>query len=127
MSRRKDDSSPRPRRSPTQTVSDVSNAHMVELNLPSLPSRIPDRLATALRCRVEALLYELEQAKRARYIAPLEIRLVRDTHRAVLTACELGLSEGEVFYARFRDLVEAMGYERTEVGFSLPNRWSEGE
>jgi len=127
MSRRKDDSPPRPRRSPTDTVADVSDGHMDGLNLPELPSRIPDRLSSALRSRVEALLYELDQASRSRYIAPLEIRLVRDAHRAVLTACELGLSEGEVFYARLRALLKEMGYERTDVGFNRPDRWVDGE
>jgi len=98
---------------------------MAELNLPDLPKKLPDRLVSALKARVEAFLYELERATRDRYIAPLEIRLVRDAHRAVLTTCELGLSEGEVYYARFRKVIEELGYERTAVGFDKPDRWSE--
>ncbi len=104
----------------------MSNDYISDLNLPELPGKIPDRLASALRSRIEALLYHLDQAKADRYIPPLEIRLVRDAHRAVLTACELGLSDGEVYYARFRELVKELGYERTEVGFSLPGRWTQG-
>jgi len=105
-------------------VADISNDHMEGLNLPELPKQLPDRLVNALRTRVKALLYELEQAARTRYVPPLEIRLVRDAHRAVLTACELGISEGEVYYARFRELVEELGYERTDVGFDRSERWS---
>ncbi|HCP44543.1 MAG TPA: hypothetical protein DIU15_00675 [Deltaproteobacteria bacterium] len=123
MSRNRDESSPRPRRSPTQTVSDATDEHMAQMNLPELPPRIPDRLEKALRRRVDALLYELQQAGNDRYIPPLEIRLVRDAHRAVLTACELGLSDGEVYYARFRELVRTLGYQRVAVGFDRPNEW----
>jgi len=125
MSRWKNENPSRDRRSPTQTVADVSNAAMAELNIPDLPKNLPDRLVAALRARAEAFLYELEQATRNRYIAPLEIRLVRDAHRAVLTTCELGLSEGEVYYARFRKIVKELGYERSAVGFDKPDRWSE--
>jgi len=127
VSRRRDNNPERPRRSPTETVADASDIHMDDMNLPELPGRIPDRLASALESRVEALFYELQRAKRAGYIPPLEIRLVRDAHRAVLTACELGLPEGEVYYARFRALVEELGYERTDVGFTLSNRCLESE
>ena len=126
MGRRKDPG-PRPRRSPTETVADVSSDHMDDLHLPELPRKIPDRLSKALHSRVEALLYQQEGARRARHIPPLEIRLVRDAHRAVLTACELGLSDGEVFYARFRELVEELGYERTEVGFRRTRHWPDEE
>jgi len=96
---------------------------MAELNLPELPAQIPDRLEKALQRRVDALLYELQQAGNARYIPPIEIRLVRDAHRAVLAACELGLSDGEVYYARFRELVRELGYERVAVGFERSNDW----
>jgi len=96
---------------------------MAQMNLPDLPSQIPDRLEKALVRRVDALLFELQQARTARYIPPLEIRLVRDAHRAVLTACELGLSDGEVHYARFRELVRELGYERVAVGFERPEDW----
>ena len=127
MSRRKDHSAPRSRRSPTDTVADLSNEHIDDLRLPELPTRIPERLERALRARVETLLYELDKAKRAEYIAPLEIRLVRDAHRAVLTAVELGMSDGEVYYAKFRVLVEELGYERVEVGFSRSESWPDDE
>ena len=45
--------------------------------------------------------------------------------------CCLGMTitsipEGEVFYARFRELVKELGYERTDVGFSLPDKWAGG-
>ena len=117
MARKKSEDEPRPRRSPTRTVADASDVFADDLHIPSLPNRVPDRLAAAIGRRVEALLYQLERAEHERWVMPLEIRIVRDAHRAVLTAYELGLSDGEVYYARFRDLVEALGYERTDVGF----------
>jgi hypothetical protein len=50
-------------------------------------------------------------------VGALELRLVRDAHRAVLTAYELGLADAEALYGDFRKLVEELGYERTEVGY----------
>lgn len=117
MSRKRNQDGPRPRRSPTRTVADASDVFAEDLDIPELPERIPDRLTEAVQRRVEALLYQLDRAGHERWLKPLEVRLVRDAHRAVLTAYELGLSEGEVYYARFRELVEALGYERTDVGF----------
>ncbi len=120
MSRKRTHDGPRPRRSPTRTLADASDVFVEKLDIPDLPERIPERLAEALCRRVEALLYQLDRAAHERWRKPLEVRLVRDTHRAVLTAYELGVSESEVYYARFRELVTALGYERTDVGFSKP-------
>ena len=117
MSRKRSEDEPRPRRSPTRTVADASDVFAETLDIPTLPDRVPDRLAAAIERRVEALLYQLDRAAHERWIMPLEVRIVRDAHRAVLTAYELGLTEGEVYYARFRDLVAALGYERTDIGF----------
>jgi len=117
VSRKRSHNGPRPRRSPTTTLKDASEAFAETLHIPELPDHIPDRLSHAVARRTEALLYELERAAHEHWVKPLEVRLVRDAHRAVLTAYELGLSDGEVYYARFRKLVEALGYERTDVGF----------
>ncbi len=115
---RKDDSIERkPRRSPTQTVAHLTDDFVDGLHIPELPSQVPQRLRKAIRERTSALLFRLEEAKKAQYHGPFEVRLVRDAHRVVLTACELGLPEGEVDYARFRELVTDLGYRRTEVGF----------
>jgi len=118
MAKRRDDNTdPRQRLSPTQTVSNASDGFVEDLNVPKLPDQIPARLADAIARRVNALLYRLREAEQERYVTALEVRLVRDAHRAVLTAYELGLADGEVFYASFRNLVEKLGYERTEVGY----------
>jgi hypothetical protein len=117
MTKKKRDE-PKQRLSPTRTFEHLSAEFVAELNLPELPDSIPDRLAEAVRRRVTAFLYWLKVAKKDQYASPLEIRLVRDAHRAVLTAYELGLTEAEVYYASFRKLVEALGYERTDVGFT---------
>jgi hypothetical protein len=115
MSKRRD--KPKERLSPTNTVAHLTDDLIEGLDIPKLPETIPDRLADAIRRRAQAYLYALKEAKQQQYVKVLEIRLIRDAHRAVLTAYELGLPEGEVFYAGFRRLVEELGYERTEVGF----------
>ncbi len=117
MSKRRDDQEPAERRSPNQTVADASDAFVDGLHVPELPTRVPDRLREAIDRRVDALLYQLEQAERRHWVSPLEIRLVRDAHRAVLTAYELRLPGAEIRYARFRKCVGALGYERTDVGY----------
>lgn len=117
MTRKDDVSERRPRRSPTQTVAHLTDDFVDGLHIPELPSQVPQRLRKAIKERSSALLFRLEEARTAKYHGPFEVRLVRDAHRAVLTACELGLPEGEVDYARFRELVAVLGYERTEVGF----------
>lgn len=117
MSNKRERSQPRERLSPTNTVSDYSDDFIESLRIPQLPEQIPGRLEEAIRKRITALLYLLKEAKREQYVGTLEIRLVRDAHRAVLTAYELGISDSEVFYASFRQLVEELGYERTDVGF----------
>ncbi len=117
MSNKRERSEPRQRLSPTNTVSDYSDDFIESFQLPKLPEKIPARLEEAIRKRVTELLYILKEAQKERYIRTLEIRLVRDAHRAVLTAYELGISDSEVFYASFRQLVEELGYERTDVGF----------
>lgn len=103
--------------SPTATVRDMSEAFMRELGIPDLPRSIPQRLEDAIRARVQALLFQLKEARREGYVKMIEVRLVRDAHRAVLTAYELGMRESKEWYAQFRELVEALGYERVDVGF----------
>ncbi len=103
--------------SPTQTVSNLTDDFIEEMEIPPPPENVPQRLAEAIQRRITALLYHLREARRRAYIGPLEIRLVRDAYRAVLTAYELQLPESEVHYATFRQLVEQLGYERVEVGF----------
>jgi hypothetical protein len=88
-----------------------------EMNIPSLPERIPQRMEEAIRRRVMAFLYQLKLAKKQGYVEAVEIHLVRDAHRAVLTAYELGLADSQEYYASFRQLVAELGYERTEIGF----------
>ena len=105
------------RLSPIETQINITGDFMNGLNIPDLPEQVPDRLADAVRKRVQALLYALKEAIRNKYAPALEIRLVRDAHRAVVTAYELGLPEGEIFYGAFRRSVEELGYERTEVGY----------
>lgn len=122
MTRRRDRDPSVPRLSPTNTVARLTDDLIEEMNIPELPDSIPTRLADAIRRRVQALLYCLQEAKRRRYVGALEVRLVRDAHRAVLTAYELGLPDGEIFYAKFRDLVQDLGYERTDIGFTRVDR-----
>ena len=90
---------------------------VAELDIPALPDGIPQRLASAVEARVQAYLFQLREATRVQYVRPLEVRLLRDAHRAVLTACELAIHDAEVYYARFRHLAEELGYERVEVGY----------
>lgn len=118
MSKRRDRGAPKERLSPTHTVAHLTDDLVAQLNVPELPESIPERLQEAIRKRVNAFLFLLKEAQKERYVAALEIRLVRDAYRAVLTAYELGLPEGEVYYASFRRLVEELGYERTDVGFA---------
>jgi len=117
-SSRKNRTESKDRRSPTETVGNYTDDFMEELDLPTLPGKIPRRLEVALRARIKALLYRLREAKSERYVRLIEIRLVRDAMQAVLTAHELGLSDSEALYAEFRKLVEALGYESTQVGFA---------
>jgi hypothetical protein len=116
-SRKRDRTNPRTRLSPTHTLANASDEFIDSLRIPSLPDRIPGRLEDALIKRINAFLYQLREARRDQYVEILEIRLVRDAHRAVLTAFELNLNEAEIFYATFRQLVEDLGYERTDVGY----------
>ncbi len=102
---------------PNETVMHLTDDFARDLNVPALPERIPDRLADALRKRVQAYLYHLQKARGGRYAPAMEIRLIRDAQRAVLTAFELNLSDGEVIYAEFRRAVEALGYQRCEAGY----------
>jgi len=117
MSRRRDRPEPRERRSPNATIAPHSNDFIEELNIPTLPEGIPQRLEEAVRARVDALLYELREAKKKSYVEILELRLVREAYYAVIVAYELKLPESEVYYATFRRLVEELGYERADVGF----------
>jgi hypothetical protein len=118
MGSKRERNEPRERRSPIQTVSNYTDDFMEDLGLPTLPGNIPQRLADALHSRIKALLYQLREARTERYVATIEIRLVRDTLQAVLTAHELGLSDSEALYAEFRRLVEELGFESTQVGFA---------
>ena len=106
------------RLSPTQTVRNLSEDFVQSLDIPSLPTHLPQRLEEAINGRVDAWLYQLREAKKRRFVKAIEVRLVRDAHRAVLTAYELGLRNAETNYATFRELVEELGYERTDVGFA---------
>ena len=115
MGKKKD--KPKPRLYPTDTVSHLTDELVGDLDIPGLPDSIPSRLTDAVGRRAEAYLYALKEATQQRYITALEVRLLRDAHRVVLTAYELGLPDGPVYYARFRALAEQLGYERTEVGF----------
>jgi hypothetical protein len=99
-------------------VARLSDELISALNIPKLPSGVPQRLEDGLRARIDALLFQLREAKRERYIPAIETRLVRDAQQAVLTANELGLEDAEVYYATFRHLVEELGYERVEAGFA---------
>lgn len=114
---RKRDSIPPERLSPTQTVAHITDDFIEQLNIPGLPVQLPRRLEEAIKRRVAAYLYHLQQATQNRYIGAFELRLVRDAHKAVLTAHELNLRDSETDYASFRRLAEALGYERCEVGY----------
>jgi hypothetical protein len=100
-----------------ETVAQLTDELIAALNIPSLPEGVPQRLEEALRARIDACLFHLRERRHDRLIPALEIRLVREAHSAVLTACELGLRDGKVYFATLRKLLEEMGYERTEVGF----------
>ena len=117
MTKKHDRTEPRERRSPTATLSNYSDDFIADLEIPSLPDGIPQRLEEALRGRVNALLFQLREAKREQWVKVLEVRLVREAFRAVLTAYELKITDAEVLYATFRHLVEDLGYETTDVGF----------
>jgi hypothetical protein len=117
MSRKNDKSNPRQRISPTETVAHLTDDFVESLDIPPLPDSIPARLENALRRRIMAFMHYLKSARKQRYVGALELRLVRDAHRAVLTAYELGLADAEALYGDFRKLVEELGYERTEVGY----------
>jgi len=86
MGSKRDRSESRERRSPNQTVSNYTDDFMEDLDLPTLPGNIPQRLADALHVRIKALLYQLREARTERYVQTIEIRLVRETLQAVLTA-----------------------------------------
>ncbi len=117
MGKRSDRLEPRERRSPNATLSNYSDDFIEGLAIPALPDSIPQRLEEAIRARVNAMLFRLREAKTERYVKVLEVRLVREAFRAVLTAYELGLADSEVLYATFRHLVEDLGFESTDVGF----------
>lgn len=118
MGSKRERTEPRERRSPTETVGNYTDDFMEDLGLPTLPGKIPQRLEDGLRARIKALLFRLREARTERYVMTIEIRLVRETMQAVLTAHELGLSDSEALYAEFRHLVEDLGYESTQVGFA---------
>ena len=111
---------PKVKRSPVHTVAHLTDEFIAEMKIAPLPPQIPRRLESALRARVEDLLFRLKEAKAAQYVKPLEVRLVRDAHRAVLSACELNIRDAQVYYAEFRTLVEELGYDRVDVGFDKP-------
>ena len=117
MGRKRDKSLPKERMSPTHTVANLTDDFMKDLNLPQLPEKIPARLEEALRKRVNSLLYQMRVATQERYVGAIELRIVRDAHRAVLTSYELGIHDSENYYATFRRLAEALGYERCEIGY----------
>lgn len=117
MTKKRDRAESRERRSPTETGSSYSDDFIQELGIPGLPEGIPQRLEEAIHARVNALLYQLREARKERYVKVLEVRLVREAFRAVLTAYELKLADAEVLYATFRRQVQELGYEPTDVGF----------
>jgi hypothetical protein len=99
-------------------VANFTDEFIAEMNIPELPESIPERLEQALRARIDALLYQLRQAKAEQYVRALEVRLVREAYHAVLAGYELDIADCEVLYATFRHLVEDLGYAAAEVGFS---------
>lgn len=116
MTRRHDSHEARERRSPDATLANTDD-FIADLNLPGLPEGIPQRLEEALHARVNALLFQLREAKKEQWVKVLEVRLVREAFRAVVTAHELRIPDSEVLYATFRRLVDELGYESTDVGF----------
>jgi hypothetical protein len=122
MGKKRERNPSRERLSPTRTVAHLTDDFVDTLGIPALPDHPPERLAGAIRERTEALLFHLEQACTKEYAHPFEVRLVRDAHRIVLAAFELGVTDAEVSYARFRRLVEALDYERVDVGFRKRRR-----
>jgi hypothetical protein len=110
-------SDPRNKMSPLNTVAHLTDEFINDLQLPELPGGIPDRLSNAVRERVNAHLFRLKEAKQVQWHKPFEVRLVRDAHRIVLTAYELGMPEAEAYYATFRQLAEDLGYRRADVGY----------
>lgn len=116
MGKKRERSQPKARLSPTKTFENLTDDFMAQLDIPKLPDRIPDRLATALRNRIQGFLFCLRESRSDRFVEALEIRIMRDAHRAVLTAYELKLADSEVHYAAFRQLADELGYERTDVG-----------
>ena len=128
MGRKRDRSEPRERLSPTATLSNMTDDLIRELNIPELPDGIPQRLEEAIQARVNALLYHLRESKKQRYVKALEMRLVRDAFRAVLTAYELGVADAEVLYATFRHLLDELGYQSADIGFvRRPRKDPEGQ
>jgi len=117
MSRRRRDNKPKARLSPTKSVAFLTDDFMDDLDIPELPDQIPRRLEEAIVTRMKALFYHLKEAKKSKYSRPFEIRLVRDAHRIVLTAYELDIAYSQIYYAEFKELVEALGYERTDAGY----------
>jgi hypothetical protein len=98
-------------------VANLTDDLIAEMHIPELPAQIPQRLEEAIVAKANSLLYHLREAKRHRYIQPLEVRLIRDTFRIVLTAYELNIPGSKVFYGEFKTLIADLGYERTDVGF----------
>lgn len=117
MSKKRERPEPKPKLKPTQTVANLTDDFMEDFQIPPLPENIPQRLEQAIKARVNSYLFHLKEAKKQKYVGALEIRLVRDAHRAVLTAYELNLTEAEAYYAEFRTLVERLGFSRVDVGF----------
>ena len=117
MGKKRDRPEPRERRSPLARVVNVSEDFIRDLDIPALPENIPQRLEEAIRARVNALFFHLREAAKERYVKVLEVRLVREAFRAVLTAHELRLADSEVLYATFRRLVDELGYDSADVGF----------
>ena len=117
MGKKRKRSEPREQRSPVATVANASDDFIEDLSIPALPDGIPQRLEDAIRNRINALFFQLREAKTRRYAHMLEVRLVREAYQAVLTANELNMSESKILYAEFRRLVEDLGYESTHVGF----------
>ncbi len=116
MTRKHESHEARERRSPNATLTNTDE-FIADLNLPQLPEAIPQRLEEALHARVNALLFQLREAKKQQWVKVLEVRLVREAFRAVVTAHEFQIQDCDVFYANFRHLVDELGYESTDVGF----------
>jgi hypothetical protein len=117
---RKNEFKDKKRASPTATVAHLTEDFMASLKIPPLPD-VPDRLAEAVTARVQLFLFHLREAKHQGHIKPFEVRLIRDALGAVLTAFELHVREAPEFYAEFHELVLALGYVRTDIGFMKPD------